>query len=90
MDLCSIDLMEKKQLWCRTTDRNDMCVLIFGTKGKEIHFGPVEVEERKVRHSGQLETVGRNYKEFCASLPWDARSDQFDENEVDVKMPAVR
>jgi len=67
-----------------------MCVLIFGTKGQEIYFGPVEVEEGKALHSGQLETVGRNYKEFCASLPWDARSDQIDENEVDVKMPAVR
>ena len=67
-----------------------MYVLIFGTKGQEIHFGPVEVEEVKTQHSGQLKTVGRNYKRFCASLPSEARSDQFDENEVDVTMAAVR
>jgi hypothetical protein len=62
----------------------------FGAKGHEIHFGPVEVEEEIAGYSGQLEPVGRNYKEHFASLPSDRRFDQIDENVVDVTMPVVR
>ena len=69
---------------------NDTYTLIFGTKGQEIHFGPVEVEEEVAGYSGQLEPLDRNCKEKFASLPLEGKFDQIDENVVDVTMLAVR
>ena len=58
--------------------------------GEEIHWMHLEVEEGRVRHSGQTELVDRNNEEQCASIPSDRRSEQLDENsQVDVTILAV-